>query len=55
MNNKKNISKPGLFARIIDKIDKKLVEKANQGSCCQKDDGKNSNDSADTSSKPPCC
>ncbi|NTV29476.1 MAG: hypothetical protein HGA80_05285 [Candidatus Omnitrophica bacterium] len=26
--------KPGFFARLLDKLDKKMAEKANSSSCC---------------------
>jgi hypothetical protein len=37
-------AKKGFFARIIDKLDKKMQEKAKSASCCsgQKNKGKNS-------------
>ena len=40
MENKaeKKISKKGFFARLFDKIDKKLEEKAKSGCCCSKGD-----------------
>jgi len=39
--------KKGFFARIFDKLDKKMEEKAKSGSCCGKGD--------DRKEKKSCC
>ena len=39
--------KKGFFARLFDKLDKKIEEKAKAGSCCCKSDG--------SEGKKSCC
>ncbi len=38
-------SKKGFFAKLFDKLDKKLEEKAKSGPCCCKSDNKEGNKS----------
>ena len=43
----KEKQKKGFFARLLDKLDKKMEEKAKSGSCCCKGD--------DSEGKKSCC